>query len=152
MREHIQFDFLYDNHFSEMKDLEILQNKLQAAQMCEPYIGKYFSTYEVRHSILGFTDGQIAETDKQIAYERNVGIIPDPTAGAEAPAEGEEGAEGAPAADGIPAGELPEGADQNGDGVVDESEFTELMDGDMDLSGDPEQEVSRELLRLKKDK
>ena len=64
MREHIQFDFLYDNHFSEMKDLEILQNKLQAAQMCEPYIGKYFSTYEVRHSILGFTDGQIAETDK----------------------------------------------------------------------------------------
>ena len=43
MKEHIQFDFLYDNHFSELKDMEMLQNKLQVAQMCEPYIGKYFS-------------------------------------------------------------------------------------------------------------
>ena len=43
-----------------------------------------------------------------------------------------------------------EGADINGDGVVSEDEFMELMDGDMDLSGDPQQEVSRELLRLKK--
>ena len=126
MREHIQFDFLYDNHFSEMKDLEILQNKLQAAQMCEPYIGKYFSTYEVRHSILGFTDGQIAETDKQIAYERNVGIIPDPNAGME---QGMGGEEPAPEGEGDP-------ADMNGDGIVDEQE-AEMAEGDLDLSGDP---------------
>ena len=127
MREHIQFDFLYDNHFSEMKDLEILQNKLQAAQMCEPYIGKYFSTYEVRHSILGFTDGQIAETDKQIAYERNVGIIPDPNAGMEQGMGGEE--EPAPEGEGDP-------ADMNGDGIVDEQEAA-MAEGDLDLSGDP---------------
>ena len=55
-----------------------------------------------------------------------------------------------PAEEGLPAEQLPEGADINGDGVVSEDEFMELMDGDMDLSGDPEQEVSRELLRLKK--
>ena len=80
MQEHIQFDFVYDNHFSELKDLEILQTKLQAASMCEPYIGKYFSVYQIRHDILGFTDGEIKETDKQVSYERNVGIIPDPNA------------------------------------------------------------------------
>ena len=61
----------------------MLQNKLQVAQMCEPYVGKYFSVYQLRHDILGFSDGEIAEMDKQIAYERNVGIIPDPNAGME---------------------------------------------------------------------
>ena len=149
MKEHIQFDFIYDNHFSELKDMEMLQNRLQVASMCEPYVGKYFSTYQIRHDILGYTDTQIAEADRQIAYERNVGIIPDPNAGMEgAPEEG--GEEEAPAEEGLPAEQLPEGADINGDGVVSEDEFMELMDGDMDLSGDPQQEVSRELLRLKK--
>ena len=33
MKEHIQFDFIYDNHFSELKDMEMLQNRLQVAQM-----------------------------------------------------------------------------------------------------------------------
>ncbi|QBP06167.1 portal vertex of the head [Synechococcus phage S-B68] len=150
MQEHIQFDFLYDNHFAELKEVEILQNKLQVASMCEPYIGKYFSTYQMRHDILGFTDTQIAETDRQIAYERNVGIIPDPNAGMGGAPEG--GAEEAPAEEGLPADQLPEGADLNGDGQVSEDEFMQLMDGDMDLSADPEQEVSRELLRLKKGK
>ena len=42
------------------------QNKPQVAQMVEPYIGKYFSTYGVRHDILGFSDGPIAETDKRL--------------------------------------------------------------------------------------
>ena len=36
MKEHIT-DFIYDNHFSELKDVEMLQNKLQVAQMVEPY-------------------------------------------------------------------------------------------------------------------
>ena len=63
--------------------------------MCEAF-GKYFSTYQIRHDILGFTDGEIKETDKQVSYERNVGIIPDPNVMAqeeeaeEAPPEGEE--------------------------------------------------------------
>ena len=114
MQEHIQFDFVYDNHFSELKDLEILQSKLQAASMCEPYIGKYFSTYQIRHDILGFTDGEIKETDKQVSYERNVGIIPDPNA---AMAQEEE-AEESP----------PEGEEAG-------------LEGDMDLSGDPAQAI-----------
>ena len=87
MKEHIQFDYVYDNHFSELRDLEMLNNRLQAASMCEPYIGKYFSGYEVRHNILGYTDEQIKDIDRQISYERNVGIIPDPMAQQEQPQE-----------------------------------------------------------------
>lgn len=81
MKEHIQFDFIYDNHFAELRDLEILQNQLNAAVMCEPYIGKYFSIFQIRTQILKQTDQQIKEIDTQISYERNVGIIPDPNAG-----------------------------------------------------------------------
>ena len=46
----------------------------------EPYVGKYFSVYQVRNRLLGYTDGEIKEIDQQISYERNVGIIPDPNA------------------------------------------------------------------------
>jgi len=80
MKEHIQFDFIYDNHFSELREMEMLQNKLQVAAMAEPYLGKYFSVYQVRNRLLGYTDGEIKEIDQQISYERNVGIIPDPNA------------------------------------------------------------------------
>ena len=80
MKEHIQFDFIYDNHFNELREMEMLQNRLQVAAMAEPYVGKYFSVYQVRNRLLGYTDGEIKEIDRQIAYERNVGIIPDPNA------------------------------------------------------------------------
>jgi hypothetical protein len=80
MKEHIQFDFKYDNHFAELRTLNILQQKLQAATMMEPYIGKYFSVFYIRNQILGQSDAQIKDIDRQIAYERNVGIIPDPNA------------------------------------------------------------------------
>ena len=80
MKEHIQFDFIYDNHFSELREMEMMKNRLEMAGMAEPYLGKYFSVYQVRNKLLGFTDGEIKEIDKQISYERNVGIIPDPNA------------------------------------------------------------------------
>jgi len=80
MKEHLQFDFIYDNHFAELREMEILQNRLQVAAQAEPYIGKYFSVYQVRNNLLGYTDGEIKEQDAQISYERNVGIIPDPNA------------------------------------------------------------------------
>ena len=80
MKEHMQFDYIYDNHFSELRELEMTQNRMQVAAMAEPYVGKYFSVYQVRNRLLGYTDGEIKEIDKQIAYERNVGIIPDPDA------------------------------------------------------------------------
>ena len=83
MKEHIQFDYIYDNHFSELREMEMLTNRLQLAGMAEPYLGKYFSVYQVRNRMLGYTDGEIKEIDKQISYERNVGIIPDPNAAAE---------------------------------------------------------------------
>jgi hypothetical protein len=78
MQEHIQYDFLYDNHFAELKDAELLNERLNMVQVAEPYIGKYFSQDYVRRKILRQTDEEIVEQDKIIKKEIEDGIIPDP--------------------------------------------------------------------------
>ena len=78
MEEHIQYDFLYDNHFAELKDAELLNERLNMVQVAEPYIGKYFSQDYVRRKILRQSDEEIIEQDKIIKKEIKDGIIPDP--------------------------------------------------------------------------
>ena len=80
MSEHIQYDFLYDNHFSELKEAELLNERLTLAQTAEPYIGKYYSQDYVRRKILRQTDIEILEQDKLIEKEIKDGVIPDPNA------------------------------------------------------------------------
>ena len=80
MDEHIQYDFLYDNHFAELKDAELLNERLTMVQVAEPYIGKYFSQDYVRRKILRQTDEEIIDQDKMISKEIEEGIIPDPNA------------------------------------------------------------------------
>ena len=79
MDEHIQYDFLYDNHFSELKDAELLNERLNMVQVAEPYIGKYFSQDYVRRKILRQTDQEIIEQDALIKKEIKDGVIPDPS-------------------------------------------------------------------------
>jgi hypothetical protein len=78
MQEHIQYDFLYDNHFSELKDAELLNERLTMVQAAEPYVGKYFSQDYLRRKILRQTDIEIVEQDELIKKEIEKGIIPDP--------------------------------------------------------------------------
>jgi hypothetical protein len=80
MNEHIQYDFLYDNHFSELKDSELMSERMGMVATAEPYIGKYFSQDYVRRRILKQTDQEIIEQDKLILKEIQSGIIPDPNA------------------------------------------------------------------------
>jgi hypothetical protein len=80
MNEHIQYDFLYDNHFAELKDAELLNERLNMVQIAEPYVGKYFSQDYVRRKILRQTDEEIIEQDKIIKKEIKDGVIPDPNA------------------------------------------------------------------------
>ena len=79
MSEHIQYDFLYDNHFSELKDAELLNERLSMVATAEPYVGKYFSQDYVRRKILRQTDMEILEQDVLIKKEIKDGVIPDPS-------------------------------------------------------------------------
>ena len=78
LEEHIQYDFLYDNHFSDLKENELLQEQLGVLASMEPYMGKYFSAQYVRSKVLKQTETEMAEMDEQIAKEIEDGIIADP--------------------------------------------------------------------------
>ena len=78
MSEHIQYDFLYDNHFSELKETELMTERLNMVATAEPYVGKYFSQDYLRRKILRQTDEEIIEQDKLIDKEIKTGVIPDP--------------------------------------------------------------------------
>ena len=77
--DHIQYDFLYDNQFAELKESELMNDRLATLATIEPYIGKYYSTEYVRKKILRQTDSEIIEIDEQIEDEIKKGIIPDPS-------------------------------------------------------------------------
>ena len=75
MSDHIQYDFLYDNHFAELKDAELMNERLGLVGTADPYIGKYYSVDYIRRKILRQTDSDIAEQDKLMEAEKAAGII-----------------------------------------------------------------------------
>ena len=75
MSDHIQYDFLYDNHFAELKDSELMQERLGLLATADPYIGKYYSVDYIRRKILRQTDSEIVEQDKIMDAEKKAGII-----------------------------------------------------------------------------
>ena len=80
LSEHIQYDFIYDNQFAELKETEMMNERLATLATIEPYIGKYYSQEWVRKNVLRQTDGEIIEQDEQIEIENADGVIPDPSA------------------------------------------------------------------------
>jgi len=80
LSDHIQYDFIYDNQFAELKESELMNERLGTLATIEPYIGKYYSTDYVRRKVLRQSDTEIEEIDKQIEKEIKDGIIPDPNA------------------------------------------------------------------------
>ena len=80
LSDHIQYDFLYDNQFAELKESELMNERLGTLATIEPYIGKYFSNHYVRTKVLRQTDQEIEEQDELIKKEIKDGVIPDPSA------------------------------------------------------------------------
>ncbi len=80
MEDHIHYDFLYANQFAELKESEMITNRLTLATTIEPYLGKYYSTEYLRKRILRQTDSEIIEIDMQIDDEIAKGILPNPNA------------------------------------------------------------------------
>ena len=117
MKEHIQFDYIADNYFSELKDIEIRNERINQVAAMDPYVGKYFSIEYMRRQVIKQTDQEIIEIDEQIEQEIADGKLMDPAeqaaldAGIDpmAAAAGPEGME-EPATAGKPEG--PSSADQ----------------------------------------
>ena len=69
MKEHIQFDFMQDGHFTELKNAEILQNRLDMLGQIESYVGTYFSKEYVKKNVLRMNDEEIEEIEQQMKDE-----------------------------------------------------------------------------------
>ena len=67
--ENIKFTFNKDNHYAELKDAEIIQNRLATLNAIDPFVGRYFSVDWVRRNVLLQTEDDIKEIDKQIKAE-----------------------------------------------------------------------------------
>ena len=78
IKEHIQYDYLRDGYFSELKNAEILRERLNLANEVSPYVGKYFSVEYIRKNVLRQSDEDIIEIDNQIRNEIKQGIIAAP--------------------------------------------------------------------------
>ena len=75
---HIQYDYLKDGYFAELKEAEILRERLSLAQEVSQYVGKYYSVEYIRKKVLRQSDEDIIEIDNQIANEIKQGIIAAP--------------------------------------------------------------------------
>ena len=79
LKEHIQYDYLYDNHFTELKNLEMLTEQLNVITQLDPFIGKYFSTTYVRQHVLGQTAQQMEELDMEMDADIKNGLALPPS-------------------------------------------------------------------------
>ena len=78
MKTHIQFDYIADNYFTELKEIEIRNERMNQVNLMDPFVGKYFSVEYMRRQVLKQTTEEIKEIDKQIDSEMDAGIIQDP--------------------------------------------------------------------------
>ena len=69
MQEHIQYDFMEDGHFAELKEAELLNDRIQTLDGIQSYIGTFFSKEYVLKKVLNMTDAEVQEMRDQIAKE-----------------------------------------------------------------------------------
>jgi len=75
IKETIQYDFIQDGHFAELKDTELLMERLRLADTMRDYVGKYFSVEYIRKNVLKQNEREIEDMNKQIKKEIDDGVI-----------------------------------------------------------------------------
>ena len=72
IKQLIQYDFLQDGHFTELKEAELMENKLQTLGTIEAYIGTFFSKKWVQQNVLRLSEYEIEEMKKQMNIEAGI--------------------------------------------------------------------------------
>ena len=78
MKDHIQYDYLFDNHFNELKELEMTTQRMNLVTQMDPFVGKYFSIEHIRREILQQKETEFKEIDKQMKSEIDNGLVMSP--------------------------------------------------------------------------
>ena len=73
-KEHIHFDFIMDNNFSEMKNAELMKERLGLLSQVDPYTGRYYSQAWIQRNVLCLNDIDITSMQKEIDQEKADGL------------------------------------------------------------------------------
>ena len=73
-QEQIYYDYLKDNNFTELRDAELLRERIALLNTVDPYIGRYYSTDWVKKNILQMSSEQIEQMEKEIEEEQESGV------------------------------------------------------------------------------
>ena len=77
MKEYVSYDFQKDNHFTELKEAEILRERINTLEVMDQFVGKYYSEEWIRKNVLRQSEIEIGEIDKEIKSQGAVGLGPD---------------------------------------------------------------------------
>ena len=73
-KEHIHYNFIKDNNFSELKEAELMQQRLTLLGSVDPYTGRYFSQAWIQRNVLRLNDDEIKIMQSEIEEEKEAGI------------------------------------------------------------------------------
>jgi len=77
MEQHIQYDYLFDNHFTELKEIEMIGERLNLVERMQPFMGVYYSNDYIKRQILQQKESEIEEISIQIEKEKKSGELMD---------------------------------------------------------------------------
>ena len=73
-KEYIHYDFIRDNNITELKEAELMKDRLGLLAQVDNYTGRYFSQVWIQRNVLRLTDDEIAEMQKEIDKEKEEGL------------------------------------------------------------------------------
>jgi hypothetical protein len=73
-KENIHYDFIKDNNFTELKDAELMKERLSLLGSVDPYTGRYFSQSWIQRNVLRLTDDEIKEMQIEMDEEKEAGL------------------------------------------------------------------------------
>jgi hypothetical protein len=71
-KEDVYYDFKKDNNFTELRESELLRERIQTLQLVEPFVGKYYSQTWIRKNVLQLTDEEIQKMDKEMEKDGSI--------------------------------------------------------------------------------
>ena len=69
IRDNIVITYLKDGHYAEMRDMDLLRDRLEILNTIEPYIGEWFSKEYVQQHVFRMTEDEIKNMEKSIESE-----------------------------------------------------------------------------------
>ena len=78
IKDYISYDFQEDNYYAELKEQEILSQRMNLLQVADAYVGRYYSQDWIRRNILRLSEDEIQKLDDQMGTEQATAPPPNP--------------------------------------------------------------------------